>query len=503
MQLTPLDVTVIGIYIFFIFGIALKANLFMHRWVRTHKDSGYTATENHYLAGGSITFPEALLSIIATEFSALAFFTIPTYAYFENLSYLRFVIGACIARTLIARFFLPTIYGKGLTIFEILGRGVYGYRRLTRISVRAKTVFSTFYLLTKLIGVSIKLLGASMLVGNFLDIPLTSAIVMIALMTYLYIVIGGLKAVVWTDMFQAFIFIFGGLMAHYVVSKISPMSWGEMFALGAHQGKFGFFNDGGVLSFFYGIIAGIVYDAATHGVDQDLVQKLLGTRDVSTARKALAWSALGSFFVNLLFLSLGVILWSYYTQKGMKIPEPSKLFSDLVIRYFPSPAKGLIVASVLAASMSTLDSAINALSACFWNDFMNSKKSKMEKFYIKFDNFIITLAIIVVAVIFSILPSFAKYGTYFAYITTCPLLALFMCRMVLSRWIKLSYSVPVVLLGIGASFLGMALNHLRFGFNPQLTILWGLVTTVVFMWIYSKINELLQPKQIKDPYEKV
>jgi Na+/proline symporter len=399
---------------------------------------------------------------------------------------------------LISRFFLPSIYGKGLTIFEALGRGVYGYKSLSATSIRAKSVFSSFYLFTKLIGVSVKLLGSAMLIGEFLSIPLASAIVMISLLTYVYIVIGGLKAVVRTDIFQCCIFIFGGIMAHYVVSKISPNTWGELMYYGVQEGKFSLFKTSGVLSFLYGILAGIAYDAATHGVDQDWVQKLFGTTDIKTAQKALAWSALGSILVSMLFLSLGVIIWAYYTKLGQPVEEPSKLLSNLVVNHFPSPVKGLVVASVLAASMSTLDSSINALSACFWNDIMNSKKSKLVHMYIKLDNFIITLTIIVTAIIFSLVPSFTKYGTYLAYLATAPLLAIFICRMLLSKWIKLSYSVPVVLLGISASFLGMALNHLRFGFNPQLTILWGIFTTIIFMSIYAKITEMFQPKVKKE-----
>ncbi|HXH73664.1 MAG TPA: hypothetical protein VNJ08_01770 [Bacteriovoracaceae bacterium] len=498
MQLTPLDVAVVAAYILFIFGIALKANLFMRRYMKTERAIGNSPIENHYLAGGSITFWEATLSIIATEFSALAFFTIPTYAYFDNMTYMRFVIGACFSRAVVSRYFLPSIYGKGLTIFEALGRGIYDYKRLTRSGIRAKTVFSGFYLSTKLVGVSIKLLGAAMLLGEFLSIPLSSAIVMISLMTYLYLILGGLKAVVRTDMFQAGIFIFGGIMAHYVVSKISPLSWGELFQFGVQEGKFNPINASGYLSFLYGILAGMAYDAATHGVDQDQIQKILGTTDLNTAQRAMNWSALGSFIVNILFLSLGVILWAYYTKSGVPVPHPSKIFTSLIEEHFPSPVKGLIVASVLAASMSTLDSAINALSACFWNDFMNSKKSKLVALYIKLDNFIITLSIIIVAYIFSIIPSFTHYGTYFAYITTTPLLALFVCRMLLGRWIRLTYSVSVVLFGISASFLGMALNHLRFGFNPQLTILWGIFTAIFFLWIYSKITDIMLPKEKRE-----
>ena len=138
MYLSALDVAVVLAYIFLIFGIALKANLDMRQHFVLHKNEGLRPIENHYLAGGSISFWEAVLSIIATEFSALAFLTIPTYAYFDNFNYIRFIVGACISRSLISRYFLQSIYGRGLTIFEILARGIHGYKRLTPEGIEGK-----------------------------------------------------------------------------------------------------------------------------------------------------------------------------------------------------------------------------------------------------------------------------------------------------------------------------------------------------------------------------
>ncbi|MFY7994196.1 MAG: sodium:solute symporter family transporter [Bacteriovoracaceae bacterium] len=497
MHLSALDFAVVVGYIILVFGIAINANIDMRRHFALYKNYGLRPIENHYLAGGSITFWEAVMSIIATEFSAIAFLTIPTYAYFDNFNYIRFVIGACISRALISRYFLDSIYGKGLTIFEILARGIHSYKRLTPEGIRGKRTFAFFYLITKTVGVSIKLLGGAMLIAEFFDIPLFSSIVMISLITYLYIMIGGLKAVVRTDMIQAAIFIFGGVMAHYVVSKVSPLSWGELFSLGLSNGKFSFFSEGGGAAFVYGIIAGIAYDAATHGVDQDLVQKLIGSKDIQTAKKALAWSAMGSIIVNTIFLSLGVILWSYYHNLGQSIPSATKLFSSLIEEHFPSPVKGLMVASILAACMSTLDSSINALSACFWNDFMGSTKSKLFSIYISMDNFIITISIIIVSFTFSALPGFVKYGTYFAYLSMSPLLSFFISRLLLSRFIKIDFSPSLIVLSICTSFLGMGLNHFRFGFNPQLTILWGIVTAIIFMWMYSLVNNLFKTSKEK------
>jgi SSS family solute:Na+ symporter len=328
-----------------------------------------------------------------------------------------------------------------------------------------------------------------MLVAEFFDMSLFVAIVIIASMTYLYIILGGLKAVVRTDMLQGVIIIVGGIGAHYMVGKLSTYSWGELFTFGWQQGKFalfGSFTEG--LAFIYGIFAGIAYDAATHGVDQDLVQKLFGTKDIATAKKALAYSAVGSFFTNMLFLTLGVILWAYYTKHGQQVPRPDKLFSSLIENYFPSPVRGLMVASVLAASMSSLDSAINALSAVYWNDVMSVKKSKTFRTFINIDNFIITLAIIVVAYFISLIPGAIKVTLHLAYLCTAPFLAFFVCRMLLSKWIRINYSPSLVFMSVLTCFLGMGINHFRLGFNPQLTILVGILTTIAFMWFYSKVT---------------
>lgn len=497
MQLSALDVAVIVGYIILIYSIALRANVMMKKHLLLKRGEGLKQMENHYLAGRSISFWEAVLSIIATEFSAMAFLIIPTYVYMDNFGYVRFVLGACLSRIFISWYFIPKIYGKGLTIFEALARGIHGYKEIRVEGVKGKRMFAFFYIFTKLIGVSVKLLGGSLLISEFLGTSIFTSIVMISLLTYLYIMLGGLKAVVRTDMLQAGVFIIGGFMAHYVVGKMSNYTWGELVAFGYQNGKFSLWQDfSGFISFLYGIIAGVAYDAATHGVDQDLTQKFLGAKDEKTAQRALAWSSLGSIIVNVIFLSLGVLLWSFYTKHGQPFPNPEKIFSSLIENHFPTPFKGLMVASILAACMSSLDSAINAMSAVFWNDLMTSSKSKMFRLYINVDNFIITLSIVISAHFFSLISGAMKFGMYFAYLSTAPLLSFFVCRMMLSRYIKMTYAPSLIFLSIITCFLGMGLNHFRLGLNPQLTILFGIMMTVAFMWVYAKLTDYFNtPKE--------
>lgn len=490
MQLSSLDVIIVIAYITVLYFIAIKANVFMRGHYLANKKHGLLPIENHYIAGRSITFWEATMSIIATEISALAFITIPAFVYTENMNYMRFVIGAIISRAIISNYFLPKVYGKGLTIFEALARGIHGYSTINKEGHKGKRTFAFFYVFTKLIGVSLKLLGGATLVSEFFGISLFTSISVIAAMTYVYIILGGLKAVVRTDMLQASVFIFGGLAAHYIVGKMSSYSWGELMAYGFSNGKFSLFDGAsGFMSFLYGILAGFAHDAATHGVDQDLNQKLFGSKDIETATKALRWSAVGSLIVNVIFLTLGAVIWAYYNRHGQPVPSPEKVFTNLIENYFPTPIKGLMVASILAACMSTLDSSINALSAVFYNDLMSVKQTRLFRVYINIDNFIITLSIVIVSYLFSFIPGAMKFGLYFAYLSTAPLLAFFICRMLLSKYIKINYSPSLIFLSIISSFLGMALNHFSFGFNPQLNTMWGIFTTILFMWGYSKATD--------------
>jgi hypothetical protein len=95
------------------------------------------------------------------------------------------------------------------------------------------------------------------------------------------------------------------------------------------------------------------------------------------------------------------------------------------------------------------------------------------------------------AYMFSVIPGAFKFGLQFSYLTTAPLLSFFLCRMLLSKYILINFSSSLIILSFMFCFLGMALNYFTLGFNPQLTILWGIVGTIASMWVYSKINQFL------------
>ena len=167
MHLNNIDYVVVILYLALIFIIAISARKYMRRSFSSNSSDQKNPFQSHYLAGKSITFTEAFFSIIATEFSAVAFLVIPTYVYFDNFNYLKFVIGAGLSRSLIAFYFLPYIYGKGTTVFEILARGIYNYETLRSESIKGKRTFAFLYITSKIISVGVKLLGGSLIISEF------------------------------------------------------------------------------------------------------------------------------------------------------------------------------------------------------------------------------------------------------------------------------------------------------------------------------------------------
>lgn len=473
-EISFLDYAVVIVYLCGIFFLALKSG----------KLSSGNKTDNlvndQYLAGKSLTFFESLFSIIATEVSALTFLGIPAFAYGGDFSFIQIYIGALAGRLVIAFLFLPLIYDKGLTVYAVMGQsGTRNGQRFTAL----------FFFLNKLLAVGVRLFAGSILVAQFFHVNIYMAVFIICVITFFYTLIGGLKAVVRTDMVQMALFIFGGLVAHYLIPEISEHTWNELMSMAYAEGKTSFFDFSNPTPFLVGVIGGILFDMATHGVDQDFVQRLTGNRSMKGAQKAIVTSTFLSLSVGFLFLSIGALLWSHYqTVAPPDIPN-DQLFAYFITNHFPAGLKGLMVAGVLAATMSTLDSTINALSASFYNDIIHHEshdKKKIEKFY-KRDTLVITLLLMIVAFLSSKSDGLLILGLEITSWTAGSLLALFFGSVVLKKRMRLKLDFASV---IGAYAIGVAAVYLnRFGLDWvwQWNVYFGFAFAMAFLFIKGRL----------------
>jgi SSS family transporter len=217
-----------------------------------------------------------------------------------------------------------------------------------------------------------------------------ASIVAVGVVTIVYTYLGGMKAVIWTDLVQFLIKIAGALLAGVFALILLPGGFGEYLRIGSEAGKFTLFDftfdPAKPYNLWAGVIGGAVFSMASHGADQLMVQRYLCARSLKEARLALVLSGVVIFFQFLLFLLVGVALFALQQAGTFELPpgvRNDEVFGRFIIEKLPQGVVGLLIAAVLAAAMSTLSSSLNSSANAFVTDFyrpLNPRHS--ERFYV-------------------------------------------------------------------------------------------------------------------------
>tara|TARA_R110000868_G_scaffold117600_13_gene312443 strand:+ start:12126 stop:13553 length:1428 start_codon:yes stop_codon:yes gene_type:complete len=465
-----LDWIVIAGYLAIVFGLAF----YSRRENVAHESSDEDIVNDQYLAGRSLNSIESLGSIIATEVSALTFLGIPAFAFSSDFSFIHIYIGAILGRYIIAKVVVPRIYNKGLTLYAIIA-GEDTKENGARCT-------ALIYAITKLLAIGVRLYAGSILVSEFFQVDILLALIIITTITFFYTLIGGLKAVVRTDLLQSLIFIGGGIAAHYIIPDVSGRSWGELMSFAQDAGKTTIFSLEHWHAFAIGVGGGVLFDLCTHGVDQDFAQRLMGANSEATAKRSIFFSSFFSIAVGLLFLGIGALLWSHFQH----VPLPSNISDDKVFAYFiqeffPSPLKGLMLAGVLAATMSTLDSTINALSSVLWSEIWPNRDIHQIKRYMIIDTVIITSLLLLVAIVASHSNGILVLGLKIASWSGGLLAALFFTQLVWQKWFQTKLSGLNVLGAYAFNLIGVSLNTFVIEGPWQFNVYYGMFFACIFM----------------------
>ena len=211
---------------------------------------------------------------------------------------------------------------------------------------------------------------------------LVVSIGIIGVTTVAYTLMGGMTSVIWTDVIQLLVYLTGAVLTGAILLGEIPGGWSEVVATAGPAGKFTVFDFTWGLTtsytFWSGLIGGIFLTAATHGTDQLFVKRYLCSRSVSKARRALIMSGVVIFVQFGLFLTIGIILWVYYTGYAPEVLatltvgdniQTDRLFPTFMMSHLPTGLRGLVVASIVAAAMSTLSSSLNSSAASTLGDF--------------------------------------------------------------------------------------------------------------------------------------
>jgi Na+/proline symporter len=266
---------------------------------------------NTYFVGDrDVSWWLVLVSIVATETSTVTFLSVPGVAYFPgsdkipsgDLTFLQLAMGYVVGRCLIAWLLLPQyVGGKLVSAYQLLRQ---------RFSPQVQRTASGIFLLTRAVADGLRLYLAALLLQQFTGWPTSASILVIGAATMLYTYLGGMQAVIWTDLIQFVVYIAGALVAAgFILGRIEG-GWEAFVATGAEHHKFRVFNLSADPTWPYtlwaGLIGGAVFTMASHGADQMMVQRYLCSRSLTQARVALVGSGLVVFLQFLLFLLIGV-----------------------------------------------------------------------------------------------------------------------------------------------------------------------------------------------------
>jgi SSS family solute:Na+ symporter len=325
---------------------------------RSQKDSA-----DYFVASHAIPWWAVLFSVVATETSAITFISIPGIAYAGNFTFLQVALGYIIGRIVVSYTLLPRYYqGELVTAYALLERRFgLGTRRFASIVFMATRAFAdSVRVFATAIPIALILNGA---VPARAVMPL--AVLILGVLTVFYTYHGGMRAVIWTDVVQTCVYLVGGLAAVYLIGRGVTGGWHAILDQASSAGKLrvvdlytGFDRP---YTLFAGVLGGAFLSMASHGADQLIVQRLLAADNLRDARKALIGSGLAVFAQFALFLFIGVGLYVLYQHRTFATSDA--IFPTFILERMPPGLVGLIVAAILAATMSTHSGAINSLAA--------------------------------------------------------------------------------------------------------------------------------------------
>ena len=350
MEGKSLDYIIIAVYLI---GIAVFGIL----------SGGKQRTVKDYFLGNKVVPWWAIcFSIVAAETSTLTFISIPGLSYITNLNFLQVTFGYLIGRIIVASVFLPAYYkGELKTAYTFLEH---------RFGSKTRNYASVVFLFTRTAADGVRLFATAIPLKLLLNIDYPIAIIIIAIVSLVYTYTGGVKGIIWVDVVQMFIYIFGAVLAGIFILNLLPNGFDSIISAASGANKLKIFNlgfSGSAKDFFStpytllgGLFGGAFLSMASHGTDQLIVQRLLAAKNLKESKKAVIGSGIIVIIQFALFLVLGVMLFAYYGKIDFK---PDEIFPHFIITVLPPGVSGIIIAGLFAAAMSTLAGSMSSLSS--------------------------------------------------------------------------------------------------------------------------------------------
>ncbi len=371
--MTLLDWAVIGFYFLLVVGFAFWRNR-----------SQSTLTD-YYLAGRTTPWWQSGFSTMATQLGAISFISAPAFVAMKpggGLKWLCYEFGVPIGILIVALIILPILHrGRHLSVYEYLER---------RFDRRTRTLVSLLFQVGRGLATAVSVLAGGLIISTALPVTTVEAILIIGGITILYDALGGLRVVILTDTLQMAVIVVA--LAICAVTALSLVGWDFAWqSLGPDRLRVLDFSWGfgteSTYAFWPMTLGGLFLYASYYGCDQSQVQRELSVADDAGVRKSLLLNAFGRFPLVLLYCLMGIFVGATFTQPELfsrlaatsghtaselshvLSSDPDRMVPLFVLTFLPAGLVGLIFVGILSALMSSLDSAINSLSAASMEDF--------------------------------------------------------------------------------------------------------------------------------------
>lgn len=379
--------------------------------------SKVTTAREFNLGNGRTPWWAIGLSVIATYISALSFLGAPAWAYKDGLAALAIHLNYPIVILLVTGFFLPFFYASGVA-------SIYDYQE-RRFGTSSRAVMSIIFLITQGLSTAAILYATALVLQFITGISVPVGIVLITIMALIYTTMGGMLAVIWTDVFQAVVLFGGAIIIMIALIVAMPIPIGEVLANLKSLGRLSALNPSPDITvsttIWSGLIGMTLFHITVYGANQMMVQRTLGAATIGDAKKAYLLMGYAAFPIYFLFFFIGVLAYGYYGGK------PFTNNNEIILQFAADSRipglLGILAAAVLAASMSTLSSAFNSMATASVVDFYQRyyRRAESDAHYLRVTRWATVIwAILIIFPAFlytrsdgSILEVISKIGSYF------------------------------------------------------------------------------------------
>lgn len=319
-------------------------------------------------------------AMIGSMISGVTFISVPGMVAASGFSYLQMVLGFVVGQLLIAYVLVPLFYRMNVV-------SIYEYLE-TRFGIASYRTGAWFFFISKMLGAAVRLflvcVVLQLLVFEPLHLPFVLNVVFTVGLVWLYTFRGGVKSLIWTDTLKTVCLVVSVVLCIYYIARGLHLDLGGLWQTirGSEMSQMFFFDDVNDKRYFFKqFLAGVFTVIAMNGLDQDMMQRNLSCRNSRDSQKNMITSGIAQFFVNALFLMLGVLLYVYASAYGIAIPAKSdELFPWIATQgYFPGIVGILFVVGLISSAYSAAGSALTALTTSFTVDILGVKGKSEEQ----------------------------------------------------------------------------------------------------------------------------